>query len=225
MNVYKNKNLLAAIDLYVREQDAALPRGEDLPDATPSAEMQARMARVFARRKRGFYVLFGTAGRRAASIVAAVLVAAAVTTASVEAWREPVWGFFTRVYQQFTQVFFADDTPDTPQVTMELHLPAALPDGYAVEQEEELPYVYRVTYTDPSSNSTIRYTQQLKERIRMQADTEEVQYEDVTIGEYQGFIYSNKEIITIFFSDNLYTYTISGTVSADELLKIAESVK
>lgn len=224
MDLLNNEKVLAALEEYVRRQNALLPDEETLSGVTLSEEFHLRMRRLLARRKRGFYVLFGTAGRRVASITVAVLVAATVTTVSVEALREPVAQFFTQVFERFTQVFFVDDTPDTPEVEMAKRAPTYVPEGYTVEQELDLGTANRIVYVNENGEK-LRYTQHWKEHIEIVADTEDIQYYDVKINNYQGITYSNKEINTIVFSDEEYTYTLSGPLGTDELVKIAESIK
>ena len=59
----------------------------------------------------------------------------------------------------------------------------------------------------------------------MQVDTEDIQYTDIIIiGDYQGVTYSNKGFLYIVFSDDKYTYTLSGDISMEELQKMAESL-
>lgn len=153
MDLLKNEKVLAALEEYVRRQNALLPDEETLSGVTLSEEFHLRMRRLLARRKRGFYVLFGTAGRRVASITVAVLVAATVTTVSVEALREPVAQFFTQVFERFTQVFFVDDTPDTPEVEMAKRAPTYVPEGYTVEQEMDLGTYYKITYVNENGEN------------------------------------------------------------------------
>lgn len=224
MDLLKNEKVLAALEEYVRRQNALLPDEETLSGVTLSEEFHLRMRRLLARRKRGFYVLFGTAGRRVASITVAVLVAATVTTVSVEALREPVAQFFTQVFERFTQVFFVDDTPDTPEVEMAKRAPTYVPEGYTVEQEMDLGTYYKITYVNENGEK-LRFAQRWKRTGEVIADTEDVQYTEIIIDDYRGVTYSNKEITTIVFSDEEYTYTLSGPLGTDELVKIAESIK
>lgn len=224
MKLYKNAKLQEAFDRFARQQNALLP-DEETVNAIPLSEgFRARMHKLLRRQKYGFYVLFGTAGRRAASIVAAVLVAATVTTASVEALREPVVQFFTEVFEKFTQVFFVDDTPDTPQVEMEKRAPASIPEGYVLEKEEDFSSAYRLTYVHSSTDHVMRYNQRWKESINIFADTENTQYTEITIGHHQGITYSNKDIHTVVYSDEQYTYTLSAPLPLEELIKIATSI-
>ena len=66
MTFYDHPNLLEAFEEYVRVQDALLPDEEALASITFSERFQERMRRMIRRHRSGSYVLFGTAGRRAA---------------------------------------------------------------------------------------------------------------------------------------------------------------
>ena len=224
MKLYKHEKLQEAFDLFVAQQNALLPDEETVATVTLSENFKERMRKMLNRQKCGFFVLFGTAGRRVASILITLLVAATVTTASVEALREPVVQFFTEVFEKFTQVFFVDDTPDTPQVEMEKRAPAYIPEGYALEKEEDFSYVYRITYIHSETGEKIRYNQQWKESINVFADTENTQHTKITVGNCQGVTYSNKDIHTVVYSDDQYTYTLSASLSQDELIQIANSI-
>ncbi len=226
MNIYKNQNLLTAFELYVQQQNALLPDEDDLKDVTFSDGFAARMRQTFSRRKRGYYVLFGTAARRVASIVVALLVSATIVTASVEALRRPVVEFFTEIFQKFTRVSFVDDTPTPPaeELVFEPHKPSYVPDGYVMSSEKELDNHYQVVYADENGNR-IRFVQEWKENGYLTMDTEDVQYTEIEIGNCRGVTYLNKGKIVMAFSDDEYAYTLTASISVDELIKIAESIE
>lgn len=227
MNIYKNQNLLTAFELYVQQQNALLPDEDDLKDVTFSDGFAARMRQAFSRRKRGYYVLFGTAARRVASIVVALLVSATIVTASVEALRRPVVQFFTEIFEKFTRVSFVDDTPAPPaeELVFEPRKPSYVPDGYVMIKEENLSVMYRLTYKDMVTGNTIRCTQRWKESNSLTMDTEDIQYTAIQVGNHQGVIYTNKDKNGVVFSDAQYTYTLSAAINFDELIKIAESIE
>ena len=168
--------------------------------------------------------MFGTAGRRIASIAVAVLVAATVTTVSVEALRKPVFHFFAEVYEKFTQIFFVDDTPNVSEIQFEKKTPAYIPEGYVVESEIATPTVYKIVYSN-GNNQKLRYAQNLKESGEIQADTETITYTNIMVGNYHGITYSNKGVNYIVFSDDKYNYTLSGDLSVNELIKIAKTIE
>lgn len=222
MNLYRNDNLRAAFDLYVRRQDALLPTEEELSSVTLSPEFHARMAKLLALRKRGYYRMFGTWGRRVASILIAVLLVLTTATVSVKAWREAATQFFTKVYEKYTQVWFADEEQDAPKVAFEKRTPSYIPEGYVVEKEELSSVACRITYTN-NSNERLVYRQWHGNNVLV-VDTENSQFYNVSVGSYRGIAYTNKEVTTIAFTDEEYVYTISGTLTKTELMKIGESI-
>ena len=225
MKLYKHAKLQEAFDLFVEQQNALLPNEETVATVTLSENFKERMRKMLSRQKCGFFVLFGTVGRRVASIMIAILVTATVATISVEALREPVVQFFTEVFEKFTQVFFVDDTPDTPQVAMEKRAPSYIPEGYVMDKEDDFSYVYRITYIHSETGEKIRYNQQWKESGLMVTDTENTQHSPIMVGDHQGIMYNNKGTLSIVYSDDQYTYTLTAPLSLDELLIIAKSIE
>lgn len=224
MSIYKHPKLREAFDVYVRNQNARLPSEEELAGITVSDEFKARMEKLIRRQKCGYYVLFGTVARRVATIIIALLVGMTVTTFSVEALRQPVVRFFTEVFETFTRVIFVDDTSDPAQVEMEKKAPTYIPEGYVVERETVFDSLYKVVYMHLESKDQIYYWQQWYDGNIFEMDTEDIAFQRISVGELTGVAYLNKGINTIIFADEEYTYSVSGTVTQDELLKIAESV-
>lgn len=224
MNLYRNDNLRAAFDLYVRRQDALLPTEEELSSVTLSPEFHARMAKLLARRKRGYYRMFGTWGRRVASILIALLIATTTVTVSVKALREKVIEFFTEVFDTHTAVTFVDETPDVPdEIAFEPRKPSYIPEGYVIEQEIKSSTMYVVLWADEKNNQ-VCYRQLQKESIEIYVDTEESIYTQIKINENSGITYSSKGFNYLMFWDDCYTYTLSGTVMLEKLVKVAESI-
>ena len=226
MNIYKNQNLLTAFELYVQQQNALLPDEDEVKDVTFSDGFAARMRQTFSRRKRGYYVLFGTASRRVASIVVALLVSATIVTASVEALRRPVVEFFTEIFQKFTRVSFVDDTPapSAEELVFEPRKPSYVPDGYVMSSEQKLDKHYQVVYADENGNR-IRLVQKWKENGLLQIDTEGVEYTEINIGNYKGIVYDQKGKTILAFGSEKYVYTLSASINSEELIKIAESIE
>ena len=223
MDFYHHPTLVRAFELYMEEENARLPDDEELAKITFSPEFEERMRKMFARRKYGYYTLFGTVGRRIASVSVALLLTATILTASVEAIRTPVVQFFTEVYEKFTQIFVTDDTPDAPGLVFEPHAPTYIPEGYVVEKEEKHASAYYVTYTN-DAGKRISFQQQVKDGNYQTIDTENIPHTNITIGEYEGIVYTNKGKTFLILTDEKYAYAISSILGEEELIKIAESI-
>lgn len=221
MKLYRNEKLLEAFDLYVREQDALLPTRAELAHVTLSPALDARMAKLLARRRRGFYVLFGTAGRRVASFLVALLIATTTATFSVRAWREAVLNFFAEMFDTHTLVGFTDDVSD--EAIFVPRRPTYVPAGYTVESDTVETRRCEITYVH--TNGDILHYDQSRTGGRHHLDTEGGEYEEITVNGWDGVVVSKKGVTTLLFADDTYTYWLSGPCTAEELLKIAESVR
>lgn len=224
MDIYKNQTLMDAFAIYVERQNTLLPSEEEWSDAPLSPEFEARMQKLLAYRRHGYYALFGTVGRRVASIVVALLVSATILTASVEALRTPMMRFFARVYEKFTQIFVVEDTTDSSVLPPFVPCaPTYVPEGYEVSSVQTLERHQRIIYVNESGRR-ISFTQSRSSNISITIDTEGVDYTEIRIGNYEGIIYSNKGTNAVVFTDNTYVYTLSSTIDRAELIKMAESL-
>ena len=224
MTFFDHSNLRRAFEEYVGVQDALLPDEEALACVTFSERFEERMRRMIRRQRYGYYVLFGTVARRVASVLIALLIAATVATVSVEALRKPVAQFFAEVFEKFTMIFVTDETPASQIDEMKLHAPTYVPEGYEIESEVELDGVYRIVYVN-SERERIKYVQCYESDFSMNIDTEEVDYSEILISGKHGITYTNKEVSYVIFWNDSWRYTLSGTTSVEELIKIVESVK
>lgn len=224
MNMYKHPKLREAFDIYVREQNALLPSDEELVGIAFSDEFEARMETLIRRQKYGYYMLFGTVARRVATIVIALFLGATIVTFSVEALRQPVVRFFTEVFETFTRVIFMDDTFEPAPVEMEKKVPSYIPEGYVVESERITDSLYKVTYFNSELDDRFYYRQEFNTGRVFEMDTEGSGYRIVALRQLEGVVNENKGKITLMFTDEQYSYSLYGTVSQEELIKIAESI-
>lgn len=67
--------------------------------------------------------------------------------------------------------------------------------------------------------------QMLNNESAVQANTENIEYENLLVNNYSAIYFSNKGTNTIIVSGETYIFTVDGTVEKEELLKIAESIK
>lgn len=223
MTFFDHSNLRRAFEEYVGVQDALLPDEEALACVTFSERFEERMRRMIRRQRYGYYVLFGTAARRVASVLIALLIAATVATVSVEALREKVAEFFVRVYEKYTQVFFVEDAPAlSREITIEPKRPTYIPEGYEIVEEELTEVTYYVMYAN--DNREYFCLEQRSNGAGIQIDTEESRYITINIIEQCAVIYQNKETISILFTDDIYSYDLCGDCSIEDLISIAESI-
>ncbi|MBQ7302430.1 MAG: DUF4367 domain-containing protein [Clostridia bacterium] len=221
-NWFKHPKLYEAFDLYCQQCCDELPPKDALAAISISPTLENKMRRLLRRQKYGYYAMFGTVGRRVASIVVALLVGAIITTFSVKALREPVVRFFTEVFERFTSVLF---TNDEPSLNFEATEPAYIPEGYVVEQQfSDDTTIHRIHYYNAQSNMYIRYMQSWNSAGSLGMNTEGVEYHTVDINGLEGIAYAQNGSTAVMFVYDHYTFTVKGSLTEEEMLRIAASI-
>lgn len=220
----RQQTLYDAFELYVQRKNEDLPRDEDLNTIATSESLDRRMTRIMHRQKRGYYVLFGTVGRRVASVLVALLVALTTVTFSVEALRNKVAEFFFDVFDEYTLINVFTEFGEMNDVPFECIHPTYIPQGYAVESKTDYDENYEIRYQSADEQKHLSYRQGWKD-FTMRIDTEGSAYAEITVGNMTGFTFSNKGRTTLVLLDDTYHYVFYGTCPLEELVKMAESLE
>lgn len=216
--------LQKAFEQYHLALAASLPREEALRAITISPKTERRMARLFYHQKHFYYTLINTAAKRAACILTALFLAATVATVSVEALREGFVRFVVETFERGSFIWFSKEDEGTlTLLPITPKLPAYLPEGYQLvanmNSETELNMIY-----ERGEGETINY-QQKQKGSKISVNTEGVSYEKILVADsHHGIIFQNKGSWFLIFNDQEYMYTLIGTVSKEEILKIATSI-
>ncbi len=218
-----DKKLVMAFELYNKNLCESLPTDEELKDITFSEAFEKKMEKLIRAQKKSYFYLINTVGKRVAVIILAIMISLTATTFGVKAIRESVIKFITETFEKFTSVSVENENPDI-QVEIIKTAPQYIPEGYILESEMESGGIYRVIYSS-LGNSTIDYIQKIYFGTIYNVDTEDIKYEKININSFEGIKYVKNGINTVVFADSTYMYDISGEVSFDELIKIAESIK
>ncbi len=221
----REKELLEeAFAQYHRALAAALPGEEELRSVTISEKTERRMARLFYHQKHFYYTWVNTAAKRAACILVSLFLAATAATVSVEALREGFVRFIVETFEKGSAIWFSKEDANTltdPTVTPKI--PAYFPEGYHLVADMSTDFQVDQIY-ERNENESISFQQQSK-GSKMTVNTEGVSYEKILVaGAYEGLIFQNKDSWYLVFNDTEYMYTIIGTVTKEELLKIAISI-
>ncbi len=182
------------------------------------------MKRLFYHQKHFYYTWINTAAKRVACILVAIFLAATITTVSVEALRESFIRFVVETFEKGSAIWFSKEDEDTlTYQPITPKIPTYLPEGYHLvadmSDEIELNMIYEGQETE-----NISYQQQLKDS-KLTVNTEGVDYKKMVISDsYEGMIFQNKGNTFLIFNDNEYMYSFVGTVSQEEIIKIAESI-
>ena len=164
-------------------------------------------------------------------LVAAIMGTIMATAVSVYAYREAISSFITYIYKEFTSIVFQQpsETSGPSSETNSTHdlsdrLPRVIPQGYKISDQLLLKDFTQITYTNEAGD-ILQLTRQDKRGLQMGIDTEGVTIEDVEIKGYKGIFYSNKGQNNLVWEDNDYAYTLTGIITKQELIKLANSTK
>ena len=218
-----DKKLVMAFELYNKNLCESLPTDEELKDITFSKTFENKMQKLIRAQKKSYFYLINTVGKRVAVIILAIMISLTATTFGVKAIRESVIKFITETFEKFTAVSVENEEADAQDDIVKT-APQYIPEGYTLEYEMETGGVYKTIYRN-MDNVSINYIQKINFGTIYNADTEDIEYDRIKIKSFEGIKYNKNGINKVVFADATYMYDISGQVSFDELIKMAESIK
>jgi hypothetical protein len=244
MAMNADEQLMLALDDYLVQSLANLPSESELAASQSfSCRFERRMRRLvrLAEKKAEQTRLaaktdlpdtrlrsFSTTKKRL--LLVAVILALLLSVMSITAAREAVIGFLVEIYEKFSTVVFKPvpgmANPGTLPLSAEdsqKMLPTALPEGYTQADVQIYDQLIRVIYISYDGNNLILELI-LSANKQMQIDTEGVSAEDVQVRQTDGLYYSNKGHQTLIWQEGPYAYVISGIITKNELLNMAESI-
>lgn len=218
------RRLHDAFDCYTKQQDRQLPTEQELESVTLSEGLNKRIESLIRRQSRGYYVLFGTVGRRVASVAAALLVTVSVTTVSVEALRRSLGGFLMKVFDTHS-ILWTEPEPDAPAAdTLPKREPTYIPDGYVMIRHEDYGGLYKWRYWSVDTDRTIIYSQNASDAT-IAIDTEGVTCTEVAVGDTTALTYTNKGVTTLIWRDEDSSYLFTTEGELEDLIRMAGSLE
>ncbi len=205
--------------------DAFYPTREELDTISFSAEFETRVGALLKRQEHFWFRTFNTIGKQVAAVLLAVVLALSAVTVSVEALREPFFEFLIETFERFTLITFHEneDQPEDEFIPLEPIDPTYIPEGFELVQEDNGFFSHTKTFKN-KEHLQYTYSQTSKEGLQMYLDTEDATSKKIHIQSHEGIlVYENNNTI-LFFTDEQYTYEVSGNIPENELIKIAESI-
>lgn len=211
--------LYEALDAYTRETAESLVVPPEF-EHTFSSEFEASMQQLISKNNKPCYKYINTVGKRVAGIAVIMLTCLVVALFSVKSLREPFIDFVVKTYEKFTSLF-VDKEDDTTE--FKVMLPQYIHEGYELEESTHDNSVFKSVYRDINGNY-LTYKQIKDSSWQLMTDTENIIYERIYINSLEGICYKNKDKNCLVFGDGIYSFGVSGYLSKDELIKIAESI-
>ncbi len=221
----KEKSVIyEAFDMYYTDYCKALPSNEELSYISFTKQFEEKILKLIEREKKFYFYWINTVGKRVAIILLAILITFTTITFSVKALREPTISFIVETFEKFSYIVFFDDSTINNDKHFKKATLGYVPVGFTLDTETEESTLYQVRYYNSDKTQSFIFMQEINNGSVVQANTEDIVYENIYINDREGIYYSNKGNNTIVFSTDKYVFTITGTISKEELIKIYEFI-
>ena len=204
------------------EGEALMLENEDIAHEF-SPEFEKRMEKLINRRKKPYFRMINTVGKRVACIAACTFIVSAGALMSVDAVRDAVFGFIMNIFEDHSDISFEDDGkhPDTIQDIYEITYDMS---EYSIDFKDLSERSRTIVYTD--NDKEITYMQYTQDALNMMINTEDAVISHIDINGFDAIYYcDNHNYHTLIWDNGQYIFYISSNLSKEETISIAESVK
>lgn len=189
-----------------------------------SAGFERKMQKLIARRKRAYYPIIKTVGRRVAIVIIAAVLMGTIAVAAYEPSRTFFQEFFVERFlgHDTVKTVFSDSevVRDKIEKKYTVDIPAKYLEWETYNYESDN-YI-QVSYTSDDSMKNISFTQTVKSAFVMEIDNEQTELEnkkdkygrDIMVHNYE-----NSDVLIVWEYDG-YVFTLNGVMSEDELMDI-----
>jgi len=189
-----------------------------------SDEYMQKMNKLFARgRRQDRMKSLSHTMIRVAAVLLLVVTLATVTIYSVEAWRIRFQNFVIDLRRDRMIIDFNDELDGDVFEMYDLHL-GYIPGGFVLDQSfaagpqvfmrfanEDLDLDFRITVTNIVGALAI--------------DTEDAAIKRTQVNGFDAFFSTNDNVNILVWHDHIYSYQIAGTISENEIMRIAENIR
>ncbi len=189
---------------------------------TFSDEFEEKTKKLIKSQKKITWNIWCTPFKRTATVFLAIIIIFSYTM-SVEAVRNPVLSFITRVYETFTEYLFGDCT--TKVITQEYSI-TYLPEGF--KQVNKLAAKDNITVIYKHFNGdVIQFNQYSTDEMFYFSDNEHEEIIEFNSSGKEIKMYERNEMYKAFWTENEYFFVLTyyGETDIDEMKEIISSVK
>jgi hypothetical protein len=161
--------------------------------------------------------------KRAAIILLIIIAGISTLIFTVEAIRVRVFNYFIERNERYTEIRVEENEIETPELDWEnYYQPTYMTEGYYFESEEDGGLIKILNYSDGKNQIIITQT---NNSAGIQIDTEDAKTEKININGNEGFLTIKEGRSMIFWHNEEKSFTITGNIKKEEIIKIAESIE
>jgi hypothetical protein len=190
-----------------------------------SDEFNRKMDKLINRRKKPYYKMINTFGKRVACIIAVVFIASFTTVMSVSALRNAFKDFFMKIFPNHSEISAIVDSDDTSPTTIQsdYNITYDLSD-YEIVYEEYDEISRDISYK--KDDIVINYDQYVKCEYDMAINTEDAEISTVSLDNADAIYYKdNQNYYHLIWDNGEYIIMLSSNIGENELIDIANSVQ
>ena len=206
-------NFEAAVEMSLNNWVASFPTEFDLPE--PTEEYKKVIAKLMDKMRGDRYHKLTRSAARAI-LIAAIILAIATATIAATFGRE----FIVQKYKEYSTYSVVDTSNIKDVDDIEV---GYIPKGFSLSKKEIIDSSLVYSYKNDDKWINIYKTQIYHE---MSFDTEYKNSEKLETASFSGIYYTddNLNYSGIIWNNGFYMYNIEGTISKEELTKIAENI-
>ena len=189
-----------------------------------SPEFEKRMEKLISRRKKPYFRMINTVGKRVACIALVVVIASATTVMSVDALRNAVFKFIINTFSFGSYIKTEETSNNYPKTIEEIYDITYDLSGYHVIFEDNND-VHRIKNYRNDEN-TVYFSQYTHDSYNLFINTEGTEITHIDIDGYDVMYYcDNHGYHTIIFDNGRYIFMLSVNSTKDEAINMMKSIQ
>lgn len=208
--------------LYFAAQEASKELVDEMPAPKSvefSDEHKKKMEKLFKKQKR---TPIKSYLRRILAIAAVLIVVSSISIASVQAWRIRFLNFIMHISESNTELRYKEnDTEGNSYSAEDVNL-EYVPSGFKLSESRNNNGKIHLRFENEDLTFSL-YIRQIDSTLNV--DTEDATAKEIKLNGKDAFLTEKGDIISLLWNNEMNSFTLSGNLSEDEIVKIAENIK
>ena len=210
--------------VFNEEYEKDMNELDQIEDHVFSVKHEKKMVKLIKRQKKPYFKLICTGGRRAACIIAAIIILSA-SALSVEAVRKAIFDFIISIFSDHNVITVEEGTDSGyPETIEEEYYISDLPEGFTLFQETKLENKIYKVYTN--DDKYIILQQKVKLNYKHYNDNENNQrISTYQYGNIEYYIIETSNDIRYIWDDGRYILELHSNINKADVFNLCTSTK
>ena len=188
-----------------------------------SHEFELKMDKLINRRRKPYFRMINTVGKRVACIALAFFIASATTVMSVDGLRNAFFGFIMHMFEKASIVRTIDDEVHPDTIEQRYDITGGL-EGYTLDME--LDEDTRINRIYAKGDNVIYFDQYTKASFDLMINTEDAEVTHIDINGFDTVYYlDNNGYHTFIWDNGRYIFMLTANTTKDEAIEMIRSVR